>query len=158
MEDTNHQDSEIDIDHNDSGNNDNDSNDEDTNTLGYTKHTILDKDTFHRLKQNDTSITDIEVALHTSNGECFFNSVDWKEDGDCIANNANLKSLRIIHHDERPDAQLYVLGEEGHNLPTREQLQGFFSCIYQNRSIKSLIISLIQIVDEFGGDLIEGPW
>jgi len=48
------------------------------------------------------------------------------------------------------------LGEQGHNLPTRELLQCFFSRIHQNRSIKSLTISLIQIVDEFDGDLIEG--
>jgi len=76
MEDTNHnQNNDIDIDHNDNNNiSDNDSNDEDTYTLGgdsYTKYTILDKDTFHRLKQNDTSITDIEVALHTSKGNVF---------------------------------------------------------------------------------------
>ena len=159
MEDTNHQDNDIGIDHNDNNDsNNNDSDDEDAYRLGgdsYTKNTILDKDTFHRLKQNDASITDIEVALHTD-GECFFNSVDWKVDGDCTANNTHLKSLHITYHNRRPSDLPYILGEQGHNLPTREQLQGLFLCIYQNRSIKSLTISLIQIVDEFGGDLIEG--
>jgi len=48
------------------------------------------------------------------------------------------------------------LGEDRHNLPTREQLQDFFSCIYQNRSINHLGTHSICINDDFGGDLLEG--
>jgi len=159
MEDTNNnQDNDnIDIDHNDNNDiSDTDSNDEDAYTLGgdnYTVYTMLDKDTFHRLKQNDTSIIDIEVALHFIYGSFFFNSVDWKEDGDYIASNAHLKSLRITHHDGRPNG----LGMQGRNLTFRQQLQEFFSCIYRNNSIKHISFNSIYIdINDFWGVLIEG--
>ena len=50
----------------------------------------------------------------------------------------------------------YTLGAQGKNLPTKQQLKDFFSCIYQNSSITELNIHEIQIVDEFGKGLIEG--
>jgi len=116
----------------------------------------LDNIILQRLKQNDPSITGIEVALHyDSDKNCFFNSIDWKEDGDCIANNTQLKKLHISYIGTIGKVD-YILGEEGHNLPTREQLRGLFSCIYQNRSITALSFSSILIYDKFGGGLIEG--
>jgi len=50
------------------------------------------------------------------------------------------------------------LGEQqiGHNLPTRQQLRDFFSCIYRNRSIVALEIESICTDDKFAGRLIEG--
>ena len=53
--------------------------------------------------------------------------------------------------------QQYVLGEESLNsgLPTKQQLQDFFLCIYRNNSIKDLAFSSIEINDEFGGSIIE---
>ena len=91
--------------------------------------------------------------------ECYFNSIDWKVDGDCISDNKCLKKLIISFSGRclgRPSDQHYILGEQGHNLPTRQQLQDFFSCIYQNRSINIISIPSVSIGDEFGGSLIEG--
>jgi len=48
------------------------------------------------------------------------------------------------------------LGEEGHNLPTRQQLRDFFLCIYRNSSIDTIEIESVSVDDEFGGGLIEG--
>jgi len=114
----------------------------------------LNNDTLKRLKQNDApTITNLCIDLQ--DGGCFFNSIDWKEDGGCISNNTHLERLHINYRG-RSYEQKYILGEEGENLPTRQQLQDFFSCIYQNRSIKNLSIVSICINDEFGSGLIEG--
>jgi len=115
---------------------------------------VFDNDTFQRLKQNNSSITSVYIYLNCGEDiEPFFNTVDWKKDGDCISNNTQLKKLHICPaYNEK-----YILGKEGHNLPTRQQLQDFFSCIYyRNSSIKELVISAIDISDKFGGGLIEG--
>ena len=160
MEDINHQgDVEMDI------NGDNNMSDNDSNDDGYVytpgdhsiKYTRLNNNLFQGLKQNDPYITDIEVALHSIfTGDCFFNSIDWKVDGYCIANNTHIKRLRIYYFTTpNSDDHPYILGEERENLPTRQQLQDFFSCIYQNSSIKELVIKGIGIND-FGGGLIEG--
>ena len=81
---------------------------------------------------------------------------DWKEDGYCISNNTHLKRLRIHYHCANFPKQRYILGEQGSTLPTRQQLQDFFSCIYQNSSIIELKIHRIDVSDEFGCSLIEG--
>jgi len=167
MEDTNHnQDNDINIDHNDNNNNDNNiSDDKDDEGYKYVytpvddsiAYTKLDKNVLQGLKQNDPSITNVDVALHTIDGDCFFNDVDWK--GWCFANNTHIKRLRITHRGpplERSWNEKYILGEQGDNLPTLQQLLDFFSCIHQNRSIKELVINEISIVNEFGGCIIEG--
>jgi len=87
--------------------------------------------------------------------ECNFNSIDWKEDGYCIVNNTQLKTIKLSYRG-RPCGERYILGEQGHNLPTRQQLQDFFSCIYQNNSIDTLIIESVFVDNEFGRDFIEG--
>ena len=74
-------------------------------------------------------------------------------DGDSISNNTHLESVVIEYSD---DSQKYTLGEQGQNLPTRQQLQDFFSCIYRNCSIKDIRFRSIGINDEYGGGLIEG--
>jgi len=113
---------------------------------------ILDQNIFRRLKQNDPTITHLNVEFSGAiNAENYFNDINWKEDGDCIANNAHLKTIRIIYQ----GFQAYILGEQGNNLPTKQQLQDFFSCIHRNRSIKTLVISKISINDEFCTGLIE---
>jgi len=56
----------------------------------------------------------------------------------------------------RPYGKNYILGEQGQNLPKRQQLQDFFSCIYRNSSITSISFYSINISDKFGGGLIEG--
>ena len=116
----------------------------------------LNNKTYERLKQNDPTITNLYVQY---GGATLFNNIDWKEDGYCIAKNTHLKRLIIDHHGKclgRPWNEPYVLGEQGQNLPTRQQLLDFFSCIYRNSSIKALLLSSISVSDEFGGGLIEG--
>ena len=115
----------------------------------------LDSKVLQRLKQNDPTITHLNVALNCGDdGECFFNDIDWEKDGDCIANNIHLKRITINRKSYR---QRYVLGEQGgHELPTRQQLQDFFSCVHQNSSIFALIIDTISINDDFSGRSIQG--
>ena len=114
----------------------------------------FNEDIFEMLKQDDPAITHVDIHLNCNDGY-FFNSVDWKVDGDCIANNTHLKKI-VLSYRWRPDDQPYVLGKQGQRKPTRQQLQDFFSCIYRNRSIKQLHIRLVGIDDDFSGGLIEG--
>ena len=134
MEDSNNQDAMMEI------NNDNntdeieeeeeDDDDSDTEDCRYD----LDKNTFEELKKNNPAITNLRIWLNCNDTEhvtYFFNKIDWKEDGNCISNNTHLKKIQISHYGTclgRPHDQPYILGEEGHNLPTRQQLQNFFSC------------------------------
>jgi len=120
---------------------------------------LEDENVLQRLKRNDPSIIAIEIGLNCFSGESFFNSIDWKKDSECISTNTHLKKLRIYYYGqclERSDDQPYILGEQGNNLPTRQQLRAFFSCIYQNSSIKQVCIYNCCIVDEFSGGLIQG--
>ena len=122
MEDINHQDDDIHVksDNDDIGENDSD----DEEDIGAELN--LDETTLQRLKQNDPSITFLNVELNCDdNGKCYFNNIDWKKDGDCIANNTQLKTIDISHFGKclgRPYVQPYVWGEEGHNLPTKLML------------------------------------
>ena len=120
----------------------------------------FDESAFQRLKHNDPTATYLQVLLNCNgSGECFFNSVDWKNDGNCIVNNKYLKRIEICYPRRclgRPSNQPYVLGEQGQNLPTRQQLQDFFSCVHRNRSINYICIDTISIEDDFGASLIEG--
>ena len=114
----------------------------------------LDGNMLQKLKKNDPAITHVNIHFNCNSqgrssnsiyGGYFFNSIDWKVDGDCIANNTHLKKLVLSYRSTESlgrarGRQPYTLGEEGHNLPTRQQLQAFFSCIYQNSSIKSCIL------------------
>ena len=110
-------------------------------------HNIFDRSTFQNLKQNDECITNLSVAFDEDHdGPCFFISVNWKEDGDCIAHNTQLKRLVI---------DSLELEEEGHNECTRQQLQDFFSCIHRNSSIHHIQFRKLIINDKFGGELIE---
>ena len=115
----------------------------------------IDKNIFERLKQNDPSVIDLDI-----NVQYYFNCINWKEDGDCIANNTHLKRIHITADAEMVQSayrQSYILGEHNrHNKPMKQQLKDFFSCIYRNRSIETMSITSISIVDEFGGELIEG--
>ena len=136
--------------------------------LGEDGHNLPTKQQLHdffsclqRLKKNDPAVSDLYITLHCDdNGDCFFNSINWKLDGNCISNNTQLKRIHITYDDrmsiERHGQQAYNLGEDGHNLPTKQQLHDFFSCLYQNRSIETIRITSISIVGEFGGGLIEG--
>ena len=150
MEDANYQDDNIGIDNN-NGIMDESSDTEVEDREDEDKPPIrLDNIILQRLKQDDSGVTNLRVPLNDS----YFNSIDWKVDGNCIANNTQLKKLRISYCSSTK--LNYWLGEEGDNLPTREQLRGLFSCIYQNSSIASLTFSSIKIYDEFGENLIEG--
>ena len=157
MEGTNNQDNPIE--NNDNNVNDNidiedeDSDDEDD---GYY---LLDENHLQKLKENDPSITGLDIELNCNGDECFFNGINWKEYDGCICNNTHLKKLLINSVGtclDRPYGKNYILGEQGHNLPTRQQLQDFFSCIYRNSSITSISFYSINISDKFGGGLIEG--
>jgi len=154
MEDTNNQDDNIDI-NNDDGTIDESSDIEEEDSKLHPQ-VRLDNNILQRLKQNDSSITitSLDIQLNCP----FFNSIDWKEDGDFISNNTQLKTILITHNGrclDRDWGEPYILGEQGDGLPTRQQLLDFFSCIHQNRSIKELVTRSIE-VDEFGGGLIEG--
>jgi len=109
----------------------------------------LDNNILQGLNQNDLGVTNLSVSLSDE----YFNTIDWKEEGDCIANNTQLKKLRISFN----SSITYWLGkwDNGQDLPTREQLQDFFSCVYQNSSIASITFSSIQMF-KFGGDILEG--
>ena len=118
---------------------------------------IMDKKVLQRLKQNDPSIKSIKIGLHCDDdGECFFNTINWKKDGDCIINNTQLKNLHLHYEGRDFYEEKYILGELGNNLPTRQQLHDFFTCIHRNSSITALSFRSIQIVEEFGGSIIEG--
>jgi len=149
MEDTNNQDDPMDDDNVDDSINieedDSDMEEEELNPQVRLDNNII----LQRLKQNDSGVTNLSVSL----SDKYFNSIDWKEDGDCIANNAKLKKLRISFN----SSITYWLGkwDNGQDLPTREQLQDFFSSVYQNSSIASITFSTIQMF-KFGGDILEG--
>ena len=79
----------------------------------------LDKDIFERLKKNDPAVAILSVDLNCNTDKSFFNSIDWKADGNCIANNTHIKRLNI-HIDTTRDN--YILGEQGDDLPLKQQL------------------------------------
>jgi len=144
----------------DNGNDNSDIEDEDSDHEDdWKKHEycLLDEAVLQRLKQNDPSITGLKISLvpeEDDDSECFFNSVDWEVDGDSISDNTQLKGLFITY--QVNGLKPYVLGEQGNNLPTKQQLRDFFSCIHRNSSIKALSLRSFKIIDEFGGDLIKG--
>ena len=116
-------------------------------------HELDDRSILQKLKQNDESITGLSVdSVEDYHGECFFNSVNWKEDGCCIARNTQLKRLDI-HRLELKEGKGHNHGH--HHECTRQQIQGFFSCIHRNRSIDHIKLMQIIINDGFGGGLIE---
>ena len=124
---------------------------EDDDDLGTEVELLLEED-FERLKKHDPTITNLIITLNCYD-DWGFNKIDWKKDGNCISDNIHLKKLTIFY---LRDKSQYILGQEGHNLPTRQQLQDFFSCIHRNRSIKEICINQIRINDQFSWDLIDG--
>ena len=114
----------------------------------------LENETLQRLKENDPDVTHLNIRLchYKQDGECFFDSINWKEDGDCIANNTQLKKITMTY---KGRTWGLTLGEQ-YNRPTGQQLEDFFSCIYRNRSIVSLETNSINFTDDFAGSLIEG--
>jgi len=112
---------------------DDDSDDEDDYYMPLTAKTL------QGLKQNDRAITTLDIYLHRRDDKRFFNSVNWNEDVDCIANNTNLKKLTIS------------MGEDP------GQLQDFFSCVHRNRSIEDIKICSESPIDErVCGFILEG--
>jgi len=106
-------------------------------------------DIFQRLKQNDPSITNMNMTLnYDRHGKSHFSSIDWKEDGDCISSNTQLKEIFMCYSDSH-------YGEKISKLPSRQQIQDVFSCMYRNRSINNFGTHTI-IDEEFSGSLIEG--
>ena len=113
----------------------------------------LDNETLQRLKEHDPRVTHLSISLEVdSNNACFFNSIDWEMDGDCIANNKHLNAIDMYQSGE---VGSYILGKEGQNFPTKQQLQDFFSCIHKNKSITCFKLSVLGINYEFGWGLIE---
>ena len=155
MDDTNNEDNDIDID------NDDESSYMEEDGSGD-KYVEIDEKTFQKLKKNDPAITHLYIQLFGGDNfeEFHFNDIDWIKDGDCIANNTHLKRLILDYQGNYLGSyweQEYILGNEAdHRMPTRHQLQDFFSCIYQNCSIKDIRISSISVNDEFGKKFIEG--
>jgi len=114
----------------------------------------LDNETLQRLKEHDPRVTHLSISLDVDrdSNACFFNSIDWEMDGDCIANNKHLYSIRMS---QSGTVGSYILGDEGQNLPTKKQLQAFFYCIHKNKTITCFELSVLGINDEFGWGLIE---
>jgi len=127
--------------------------DSEEDTIG--EEVDFDEITLQKLKENDPAISNLCIQLNCDhNGKCFFSDIDWEKDGDCITGNTHLKCIHILA--TRRSRLTYILGEQGNKLPTRQQLQDFFSCIHRNCSIKELAINAISISEEFGCSLIEG--
>ena len=104
-------------------------------------------DIFQRLKQNDPSVTNVYIPLNY----CFYNkypfiNIDWKEDGDCISNNTQLKEIFMCYSESKMRRL---------KLPSRQQIQDLFSCVYRSRSINIFGTQTI-INEEFSASLIEG--
>lgn len=125
------------------------------------KRLALDKSTYQRLKKNDPTVTHLLIQLDEN---YLFNNINWKEDGDCISANSHLQMLKFNASMDRSYNQhdnttiysvdkCYILGQEGHNLPARQQLQDFFSCIGSS-SFDELCFTSISINDKFAGELI----
>jgi len=154
MEDSNHQ---------DNNNNDidmNNDNEEDSDVIieevdSDDEYDLFSSDTFKRLKQNDPSLTAISVDYFRDHEytEGYFKSINWKENVCCISNNTHLKELRIHY---QHSTHYGFAEEEDTELPTKEQLQYFFSSIHENRSIEIFKVTSVSIDDEFGGWLIKG--
>ena len=104
---------------------------------------VLDKDTFERLKQNDPSVTHLHTHLDCRSGienpnrsDDIFNSIDWGKDGYCISNNTQIEKIEIYilrntiisSNGITNQVRRYVLGQEGQNLPTKQQ-QDFFALV-----------------------------
>jgi len=140
MEDTNQDAIDIEMDNNDNAIDYNSSDIEE-----YDEVIELDENTLQRLKKNDSSVTHLSLSLSASdqNYHNYFNDIDWKVDGDCIASNTHLKKLHIIGS---------IPADHKHNR--RQLLEDFFSCMNRNRSIN--VIDINSACFEFGGDLIEG--
>ena len=154
MEETNHQDDTMEMDNDVENVDENSDVEEEENDYDDDQWYGLNNYILQRLKQNDPSITNLCINLQDE--EYFFSgSINWKDDGDCIANNTHLKRL-MINYRGRSHKQKYILGEEGPNSPSRQKLQDFFSCIYRNCSVKNLSLISICINDEFGSSLLEG--
>ena len=156
MEDANHQDDNGIAEEDESIDTGDDINDEDEGA-----DLDLDETTIQILRQNKgINYLSVQLNCDYDSGKCpFFNSVDWKKDGDCVSKHTHLKTIVISHIGkclDRDWGEHYILGEQGPNLPTKEQLQDFFACIYQNRSINHISFCSIGIVDEFGGELLGG--
>jgi len=93
MEDTNNQVDPIEI--NDYNVNDNIDIEEDYSDDEGDGYYVLDENHLQKLKENDPSITGLDIELNCNGGECFFNSIDWKEYDGCISDNTHLKRLLI---------------------------------------------------------------
>ena len=124
---------------------------EETNNVQWYK---LDNETLQRLKEHDPRVTHLSISLNVDrdSNACLFNSIDWEMDGDCIANNNHINAIRMS---QAGTVGSYILGDEGQNLPTKQQLQAFFSSIHKNESITCFDLSVLGINDEFGWGLIE---
>ena len=114
---------------------------------------VLEDETYlQRLKQNDPSLTAISIDYFDAD-DSYFKSINWKENGCCISDNTHLKELSI---DNSCSTHYGFAGKRGAKLPTKEQLQYFFSSIHENQSIEVFDITSVSIDDEFGGWVIEG--
>ena len=114
---------------------------------------VLEDETYlQRLKQNDPSLTAISIDYFDAD-DSYFKSINWKENGCCISDNTHLKELSI--HNSHSTHYGFA-GKRGAKLPTKEQLQYFFSSIHENRSIEVFEITSVSIDEEFGGWLIKG--
>ena len=149
MEETKNQDDTMEI--------NNEVEEEDSEDYEYGRsYELLNTEILQRLKKNDPAITSLRIPLDcgTTGEEYFFNSINWKKDGDCISNNTQLKRIEIFYQGNYNERS-YILGEEGENLPTKQQLQDFFSCIYQNSSVNDIDINSFGINDVFGWGLVK---
>jgi len=74
----------------------NQSEESDDEVRRYVPAIDLDEKVLQRLKQRDPTISHLRVDFGCDNDSKYiFNSIDWEEDGYCIADNNHLKKLTI---------------------------------------------------------------
>ena len=138
MADTNQDDTIEMINNNDTNSNEEDTDEDYSDDEDYDMR--LTTKTLQGLKQNDRTVTTLNISLHGRDNKRFFKSVNWNEDVDCIASNTHLKKLTISMGDD-----------------PGQQLPDFFSCVHRNRSIEEIeIYTESPIDDKVCGFLIEG--
>ena len=86
---------------------------------------LLDDDILQRLKQNDPSITALDLHYDAIEDGGFINGVDWQEEGEFFASNTNLKSLFINGDNDDSDTS---------------DAEELYRAVSRNRSIHNLYL------------------
>ena len=77
----------------------------------------LDETTIQMLKQNKgINYLSVQLNCDYDSGKCpFFNSVDWKKDGDCVSKHTHLKTIVISHIGKCLDIEIGAIGRSAYH-------------------------------------------